>query len=319
MGPSEVLMRQSAGALLCAALAAMAPATSRAFDNDFDLSKLGNPETIIVNGEALPGDPLAQERFARFVGDLALAIAPLPAGLHSSLGEAGFELSLSGDVALRTPRQTLADGQASDVWPTESPAGGALFLPTLHLRKGLPFSFEIGTDFTYVMTSQMVVSSVSVKWAFLEGFQWWPDLAVRGFGTVLLGSGPLNLVVGGWDLGASYRFPILGGAEGGVYAGFQQIGVNATTTNIDFSPATENPDQPTGDDGVFASLPFGSNPLAPKTGFTRIYFGAQVRLGVLVIGADFATASGDNLIGERHSGRFKSDQWKLAGRMGVLF
>jgi hypothetical protein len=305
------------GAALALSFAAARPA--RAFDNDLALEKLGPPVSGLRNGtEEIAIDPLAQERFARFASELALAVAPMPAGLASSLGDAGFEVSFSGDVALIHRSQVFSNGLSSTVWPTEKTGGDSLFVPTLHLRKGLPFSFEVGTDFGYVAFSSMIAATGSVKWAILEGFHLIPDLSVKAFATAVLGTGALNLVVGGWDVGASERIPLAGGAELGLFGGYQRIGINATTNNIDFNLKAEDEAQPTSDDSVFLELPIGQV-FNPTTAFGRIYFGAQIRTALLVLGFDGSFATGENAIAAGSPTKYKIDFVKLAARVGVLF
>lgn len=315
-------MRRFAGALLGVAAVMGAPQDALAFDNDFNLSKLGPPETLQTRDGSevrlIEADPLAQERFARFASELALAIAPLPAGLMSTVGDGAFDLSISGDFAFIQGSQVFSGGTTSHVWPTEKPPPGALFLPTLHMRKGLPFSLEIGADFGYLAFSSMVATTASVKWALVEGFQWWPDIGVRAFATALIGSGPMTLVVGGWDVGGSYRFPLWGGAEAGVYGGYQHIGMDATTTHIDFAPDYEDERDPMSDKSVFKQLSFG--PLYhPATRFSRVYFGAQVRSGMMVLGVDAATASGTNKIADDETSTYSVAVWRLGLRAGVHF
>lgn len=295
------------------------PGPARAFANDPVLSDLGAPYERRSLDAVRAMDPLAQERFARFVTELALSVSPLPAGLASSVGAAGFELSFSGDLAFINSSQKFSTGDVSDVWTTEEKQTGALFVPTLHFRKGLPLSLEVGTDVTYVSFSQMMAASGSVKWSLFEGFQWWPELAVRVFATVLIGAPALNLASGGWDVGGSYRVPLAGGAELGLYGGYQRIGVSASTNSIDFIPGTEDPQRPATDDAVFSPLSFGSNLVEPQTAFGRIYFGAQVRVGVLVVGLDAGVATGQNRITGGHDVKYDTRLWKGGLRAGVLF
>ncbi len=308
------------GALVVASLPA------RAFDNDLQLYKLGSPDNLSVGDHQIPKDPFAQERFARFVSDFALALAPMPSGLAASLGSAGFAASFTSDLAFIHPTEIFSDGQSKEVWPTEKAAGSTLFLPTIHLRKGLPFGLEVGTDFTYVTFSAMVAATGTLKWALLEGFLYVPEVSVKAFATTVLGTGALNLVIGGWDAGASERLPLWGGAELGLYAGYQRIGLNAETNNIDFDPTREDPTNPTSDDSVFQQLAFGPV-LNPTTAFTRLYFGAEVRTGLLVVGVDGAYASGTNRIYSLAAGSavpaddptIATDLFKLALRLGVQF
>jgi len=309
-------------------------APAQAGENDLALSLLGSPrelkdgDTVVV---AL--DPDAQERFARFVMDFAMAVTPLPAGQAGSMGDAGFSLSLSADVAVINPQQKLLSGGSRLVWPTERTLSDAskgpapaFLVPTLHLRKGLPFGFEVGGSFGFIPLSQMITTSGHVKWALFEGVQYVPDISVQALVTSVLGTGPLSLVVGGWDAGATEKFSIGGGSELAISGGFQKLGVNAETGNVDFS-AAENTDRPYADDGGFAAMPLladKNQPLAsilnPVTSFSRFYFGLEWRRQLLTLGLDGAYAWGENGIsGEAAAPRFASSQWRVAGRLGITF
>lgn len=319
-------MRRLVGALLCAG-ACLVSNVARAYDNDLQLYKLGSPADLkVANADGTaqdrPADPFAQERFARFVSEFALAMLPMPSDLNASVGDAGFSIAFSPQVAFVHARQQFtSDSRDFDVWPIEAELKSnekTLFLPTLHLRKGLPFSLEVATDITYLASSAMVGVSGSVKWAVVEGFQWFPDVAVRAFGGTVLGTNQLSLVTGGWDAGMSYRFPIAWSAEAGLYGGYQRVGLNATTGNIDFEPRSELAGDPSSDDKVFQPLPIGSV-LSPSTGFHRLYFGAQVRTGVLVLGLDASSAWGTNPTYEKSPATFDTSMVKVAGRVGVTF
>lgn len=312
---------------VCAALAGV-PATARAYDNDLVLSKLGAPQDLKsgpAETDKIAKDPFAQERFARFVGEFALALMPLPAGLPSSVGDAGFEFVFSLDTAQIHRTQTFTDGQTREVWPTSATGGGTLVLPTLALRKGLPFGFEVGTSFGYVSFSSMVAVTAQLKWALLEGIHLVPDLSVRAFGGTVLGTGALSLAMGGWDVGIGERFAPGGGAEFALYGGLQQLGLNATTNNIDFDLTKEDTSNPTTDDSVFSEMNFGPV-YAPTTAFWRAYAGAQFRTGLLVAGLEVSNAWGNNPIFTAPAGTNASDVpvvaanlWKIAVRLGVSF
>jgi hypothetical protein len=327
---------------LTAALTLCLPAAAAAYDNDLALWKLGAPDELSSANPVVHLDPLAQEKFARFASELALAIAPQPVSPANSLGDAGFEITFSADLAMIHPLQALSGKNAQGVpvtdsagkaitsggvWPLEqyadmakAPASATLFIPTLHFRKGLPFSLEADASFGYITLSHMSTAGAALKWAVVEGFQWWPDIAARAFATVLLGSGPLTLVVTGWDVGGGYRFPLFGDAEVSLYGGFQMLGVNASTHNIDFDPQHENARDPTSDDTVFSELSLGS-PLSPTTAFARGYFGLRVRKGVLVVGADASDATGTNVIGKGSDYKVsvQTGLWKASAYMGVQF
>lgn len=313
----------------------LASGPARADSNDLELARLGSPKELVLDGgQRISADLLAQERFARFASDFALSLLPMPAGMPSSLGDAGFELVLVADTAFIHRRQTFSNGQELDVWPTEQAGGsGALFLPTVQFRKGLPFGFELGTSVGSLSFSSMTSVSAGLKWALVEGIHLVPDVSVRAFAATAFGTRALTVFVGGWDVGVGERFSVSGGEELGFYGGLQRLGMNATTNNIDFAPDTENPSAPYEDDGVFKDMSFGSF-LSPSTSFWRVYAGAQFRTGVLVTGLEASHGWGENAIctpsgfctpeafGQASGGsvpKVASSAWKVGARLGVSF
>jgi hypothetical protein len=166
----------------------------------------------------------------------------------------------------------------------------------------------------------MVIPTVALKWTLLEGIKYVPDVAVRGFASVLIGEPDMTLVTGGWDLTLGYRIPIIGSSEIAVYLGYQMVGLDATTTNIPFNPNHIDNSNPNSDDDVFQPLNIG-NPLLPSTRFNRIFFGAEYRWNVLVAGMDFGDGFGSNPI-ESATGEttnFSTQMWKFGFRLGVAF
>lgn len=326
-------MRRILCALAVLAFCAAGSGRAHAAGLEFDLSQLGYPQPDTSDKyveEPNPKDPekpirtpviydrYAQERFARFATDLAFAITPLPAGLSSTSGDAGLNASLSIDVAFISPRQRFSDGTVLPVWPTVQAAPSSLTMTTLHLRKGLPMSIQVGTDVSWVTGSAMFAPTAWVQWSPLEGLRKIPAVSIRGLTTVLLGTGDLMMVVGGWDVGTSYKIPIRGRMEAGVFLGYQQLGLAASTQNVDFLPAKENAKSPLSDDTVFESLKYGS-PLIPTTRLSRIYFGAQLRMSVAVVGFDVAYGTANNDIGGPIPTKYSLTSWKMGFRAGVLF
>jgi hypothetical protein len=188
-------------------LALVLASTARAADNDLQLFRLGHPNDIricnICDGSDTvveAGDPGAQRRFARLVATLGLAFTPPFQEQARTTGQAGFELGVSGAVAF--PKL------APNEWPTEgtlatSAAPQQLILPTLEIRKGLGGGFELGAAASYLVNSQMVGLTAELRWAALEGLPRAPDVSLRAFGTRVIGTRELDLVVGG----PTCRFP----------------------------------------------------------------------------------------------------------------
>lgn len=314
-------MRGIIAALAAIGVLVAGPSALAALDYDFDYSKLGvhgKPIERFGDFPGLPSDPFAQERFARFVGDLAMAIAPNPATPMYTIGDAAFELSLTTDVALISPKQVFSDGKERTVWPTVGAAPSALVLPTLNLRKGLPFSFEAGTSFSYLAGSSMMAASFDLKWALLEGLQWWPSIGVRAFGTLLVNSGELMMGLGGWDVGADYRIPIGGSLELILLGGYQRMGVAAATSNIDMVPEHEDLNQPSRDDRTFDELSFG-NVFDPTTQIQRYYFGLQFKHRALLVGANAVYGHANFPISSGSEVKAEHKAWRLSAKLGVVF
>jgi len=106
----------------------------------------------------------------------------------------------------------------------------------IHVRKGLPFSFELGGTLTKLMESDMFALGGELKWAFNEGFYYLPDIAVRVAANRLLGSRDLDMLTGGLDVSISHPFGIGGLLSVTPYAGWNLLFVNASSHVLDATP-----------------------------------------------------------------------------------
>ena len=70
----------------------------------------------------------------------------------------------------------------------------AMFVPTVHIRKGLPYSVEVGVTGSYLAYSSMFSLGAEIKTAIYESYyRWVPALGARlAFGT-LFGTPELTL------------------------------------------------------------------------------------------------------------------------------
>jgi hypothetical protein len=271
------------------------PTAALAGDFDLDFAVLGSPASLAdFDGKVVvQGNPQAQERFERLVGELGLALTPVGGGPAWTSGVGGLEVALSTDVAVLHARQAFSDGQARAVWPAHRSSSGprtALAVPALHVRKGLPFGFEVGSSLGVAAGTSYGVAGAHVKWALLEGLHLVPDVAVQLFGNTGVGTGPLTLVTAGWEAGAAERWALTENVEAALYGGLQRIGLAAATGSIDFAPTREVASQPTVDDGVFSPLAFGSL-VKPATSFDRWYAGARLRRGSFSVGLEASRAT----------------------------
>lgn len=216
--------------VLCGALLwSISPAASAA-RYDIILGRLctkdGNNQTIC-----------SQDKFERLMTDLGLIIAPVFLAPAETLGINGFELALEGTVA---PLYNRRDYWVGKLYPTdtntvsvsEGKPQSSVVIPRLHLRKGLPFSFEIGTQVAYVPDSSLFTVGAEIKWAFQEGFRYIPDFALRFSINHMVGSRDFELTTGGWDISISKAFGLGGSLSLTPYIGYNMLFIDATAQAV---------------------------------------------------------------------------------------
>lgn len=212
--------------LICLAFLAcqLSAATALAGAHDFQLHKLGSPDQ-----SSSAYDPNANAYFRVFAGQLAAAVTSFNLMPPETLGHSGFNIGFEYAVATVDARE--------DFWPTESATPSRqLLMPTLHLRKGLPFSFEVGAKFSYLQLSRMAAATVEAKWALNEGFTYFPDLGVRGYATRLINARSFSLTTAGLDVGLGKQFAVGGVATLTPYGGWNLQYLTAESGSVDFRP-----------------------------------------------------------------------------------
>lgn len=212
---------------------------AQAGDNDLVLSRFGN---------FVHGDPSCThtcgwaeadtQGFRDLTRELGQVFGPRFAAPSDTLGEAGFALSLMTSFS-------FIDNEA-DYWrkavQNRAPSS-TMFTGHLQIRKGLPFSFEIGSDLSYLFASEMFDLGAQLKWALNEGFYYFPDVAVRGTVNTLLGSRDLNLYTAGWDISISKAFPVKKVLTLTPYIGYQQLYVIGSSRVLNAFPQDPRPPQ----------------------------------------------------------------------------
>jgi hypothetical protein len=244
--------------------------------NDLEITKLGNPNT-----KSATFDPEANGNFRAFARTFAAVLTSANLMPPETLGHAGF--SVNGELGtISLPSSVLL--------PTERPQTASLLLPSVHVRKGLPFSLELGTRIGWVDRSRMFAATGELKWAVNEGFTWLPDIGVRAHVTRLLGNRDFDLTAAGLDMGVGKQFPLGGMVTLTPYGGLDLIGVMATTDTLDFRQDrtvddTINPANPYAgldDTGVYQEVKLGQNIN------TRVYGGVRFIGGALQLGAELS-------------------------------
>jgi hypothetical protein len=250
--------------------------------NDFELTKLGNP-----NPAGARFDPKADGNFRAFSRTFAAALTTTNLMPPETLGHAGFSLNMElAVVGLPRADQVLL--------PTHEPQTDTLLVPSVHVRKGLPFSLELGGRVSWVDRSKMFATTGELKWAINEGFIWLPDIGLRAHVTRLLGQQQdFGLTAAGLDLGVGKQFPLGGMVTLTPYGGLDLVGVSASTKTLDFRQNRlvgdaldpENPYAGLDDTAVYREVRLMQNIN------TRFYGGVRFIGGALQLGAEVSLTS----------------------------
>jgi hypothetical protein len=302
-----------------AALLLLLAGAAHAAANDLELWRLGHPDPLacsICDGSSADGpeaaSPGAQARFHRLASTLGLAFIPPFDEPAATTGQSGFEFGLSSSQAfLRI---------AADAWPTvETQASGAppgvLLMPALTLRKGMGGSLELGAGVQWLANSQMVALSAQLRWAAVEGIANAPDIALRAWGTRVLGTQDLDLGAAGADALVSKSFGLFGMMKVQPYGSFGVALVNAFSAVVDFKPAAEDGARPGIDDQVFHGVSLYNNR------YWRAGMGMRAVSGALLVAVEGTVAWGKNPIQDAATTAPENfvRLWSVSGRLGVGF
>jgi hypothetical protein len=209
-------------------LAVVVAATAFADQNDFRIYQLGNPQ---MGGTGYT--PNANGNFRVFARQFAAAMTSATLMPPETLGHAGF--AFAAEVSVVNIAQSANDANGI-MLPTQVPFQGPLLIPGVHVRKGLPYSFELGGRMSWIDNSRMFVGMLELKWALNEGFTYLPDIAIGGRIAKLINSRDFDLTTGGVDVSIGKQFAIGGMLTLTPYVGWNLMFVGATTNPVDFNP-----------------------------------------------------------------------------------
>ncbi len=165
----------------------------------------------------------AQSQFEDLMVELGQITAPVFLSPAETLGLNGFAIGFEGSIA------PISKDEAFWTDATEGNPGSVLFIPHIHVRKGIPFSFEIGTQLSMIPNSELFMVGAELKWALNEGFHYIPDLAVRIAINHVIGGKEFELTSGGWDVSISKAFGVAGMLALTPYAGYNMMFVHASS------------------------------------------------------------------------------------------
>lgn len=263
---------------------------SSALAEPYDLSiyQLGNPNQCSkqgADGSCLKAGtgylPSANAHFRAFARRLAAALTSVNLAPPATLGHSGFAISAELSAVDFQKATTSMD------LPTHEPIQGLVLLPSIHVRKGLPFSFEVGARAAWFERSRMGAATLELKWALNEGFAYTPDIAVRGHLTRLLNARDFELTTWGADVAIGKQFA-LGGMVGLTpYVGWDLVFVGATSGNVDFNPRRTLAEADQADASFTDYYPF--DPVAAEANANnRFYGGFRLIAGALMLGFELS-------------------------------
>lgn len=281
-------------------LVVLVPSIASAADNDFRLYNSDKGRPILFTQTPAGGYEPNDELFRDFVQDLGFVFAPRLASPAETLGHSGFHVGAmwSGSFIPNDRDYWKITERAQS---GRSPRG---FLQTLQLdvRKGLPFSFEIGVNFMWLIESELFAPGLELRWALQEGYTYVPDFGVRASVNHMVGNRDLLLTTIAIDAVISKSFGLFGMVNLAPYVSWSFIMIAATSRVIDPTPTTEISEQVDGRDVirsdiennfVFDEVTAGSELNHKLTiGLRMIYYVLNVS-----VQGEFQVAGGDGAFG----------------------
>jgi hypothetical protein len=161
---------------------------------------------------------LNQGEFHALSEDLGSALSYKPMAPAAPLGTTGL------DVGVGFTQTDMARSAA--VWSKINNGGGSvgnLYLPSIHIDKGLPFGIDVGAFYAKDPTSNIAQYGGEARYALLGGGLTEPAVAVRGAFTHLSGVSALSFDTRSVDLSVSKGFAMLT-----PYGGLGEVWVSST-------------------------------------------------------------------------------------------
>lgn len=140
---------------------------------------------------------LTQAEFGKVSKDLLAATSYKGISPAEPLGIVGFDVG----VELSATKM-----EHSDLWKKAGADDSTLYLPRLHIHKGLPFGFDVGASLAAAPGSDIKLGGAEIKYAFVSGNVAIPAIAVRAAATRLFGVDQLDLNTRSLELTVSKGF-----------------------------------------------------------------------------------------------------------------
>ena len=161
---------------------------------------------------------LAQSEFRALSEDLGSALSYKPLTPAEPLGVTGF------DMGIEVTATGMSKSEQAWKTATNSTSGiGTLYVPKLHITKGLPFDIDVGAFYSAIPTTNVKLTGVELRYAPIPGGIATPAVAIRGSYTKMSGVEQLAFDTKGLDVSISKGFAMFT-----PYAGIGQVWVNST-------------------------------------------------------------------------------------------
>lgn len=261
-----------------------------------DVTPIRFGECVSTAGGICSGVRMDEQGFRDFSRELGLATSFYALQPAETTGQNGFA------VQLTLANTTIAGDQ--DYWKKANVNGDpsdSLSVMNLHVRKGLPLSFEVGLNAGVMLGSELVTVGGEVKYAFHEDWLWpAPDLALRAWGNVVLGSRDLDLYNLGADVILSLPIGIGGTVKLTPIVGYSFQAVIAKTGVLNAMPGNPLPPVMSPGGNHLPEFVFASDTQV----IHRMFAGAQLSLAVVDL---------------TFQASFIGDQLTLGGGLGLSF
>lgn len=223
-----------AAASLCGILMMAVSAVALAGPKNVTPTRFGECQSSADGCRGVITDEQGFRNFARELGIATSIYALQPA---ETTGQRGFA------VQLNMTNTSIMHNQ--DYWKKASvsrdpPASYSVM--NLHVRKGLPMSFEIGFNAGLVQGTDLVTLGGEIKYALHEDWLWpLPDIAIRAWGNAVLGQRDMDIYNFGGDVIVSVPFGIGGTVQLTPIVGYSLQAVLSRSGVLDASPGNPMP------------------------------------------------------------------------------
>ena len=215
---------------------------------------------------------LDQTDFRTLSEDLGAALSYKPVTPAAPLGITGF------DIGFEVTQTDMSKSAAA--WSKATGGGSSisnLYIPKLHIDKGLPFGIDVAAFYSKIPTTNISLYGGELRYAILDGGLAEPAVAIRGSFTRLGGVDQLSLDTKGLDLSISKGFAMFT-----PYAGVGEVWVNSSA-NV------------TGVNGAALSQSFTQG---------KVFAGANLNLGFSNLAAEVDKTGGIRSISMKLGFRF---------------